>query len=1306
MKRITLFTIIAVVGVNVADAAQTFIPGKLKEEYWQGSGNGPFKADVEAGTAGTPTFIRLLPSFELPVNVAENYSARVSGVFIPAATGDYVFILSADDTADLFLSTDANPANKRTIAQQPGWNSNRRWVTDQGGGNDLQQKTSSTWVNAAGATPFANGIHLLAGTQYYIEGVMNEFGGGDNMEVTFYLTTESPPADGDAPKLTGSVIGVNVASATTLTFTSQPQNTTAYAGTLAQFSVTVQTDSEIAPSYQWRKGGAIITNATASTYSRIAATADNAAQFDCVVTVPGLTNTSSAATLTVRTGALTVNGKLKNEFYSGRVRAEVENGSGGKPTFVSEFTSFHAPVNFADNFTRRVSGYFIPAASGNYVFFVSSDDDSDLFLSTDDSPVNKRLIAQEQNWSGDLSWVSSGGTSSLSQKRSDQWSPDGGATTPYSAGIALVAGTKYYIEGVAHEGGGGDDFAATFKLLADADPADNTAPALTGPVIAYITSPVTGATITNQPQNVTVYESQAVTLSVGVQTDSEVSPTYQWRKGGGNIAGATAATFIIAYAVTADAGSYDCVVTIPNFANTLTSSAATVAVQTAPLGRGYLKYEYFPLSTRQAVEANTAGNPSFGGNTIGSDKSGAATIFETGVNFADNYANRFSGLFLPPATGDYVFFISGDDDSDLFLSTDDRPANKRMIAQEVSWSNNRSWNTAGGGTSTSAQKRSDQFSPDGGQTFPFATGIHMVAGQRYYIEGVHHEGGGGDDFGATYIVYGDADPADGSTSTLTGNVIGVLVPPQPLTITQQPSNTTVQEQRKATFTVAATTTGFYPPTYQWKKGGVNIAGATKASYTTPSLTLADNNSQFVCTVSIAGTAPTDSQTATLTVVPDTFPPALFAVGSLLKGTAVEIGVGFDEPVDKASATNAANYTLSTGTVSGVRFQDIITPGAGAGSEQSDSAQSAVVLTTSGLSSGANVTLTVRNVRDLKGNPIPSTGITKTITTTSKMKWAAIGGDELKDGSSANAAIPGTWTDDAVAYSDKDFDLVSSGSAYWDNYDEATFVYESITGDFDKKVRVEYQDASSQWARAGLQLREVLNEGVTRDQRYDETTNPTGEKFAQNFTIRVNPVQGWINPATGNAVPGNNSYEVIHRPREGYRYTAYNAIYNINAGFGGAPAYPNAWMRLQRKGQTVTCWKSDDGVTWTGGANVTYTNDPDTPEDETLSATLFVGVFWGPELLNNGIDGLANVGTGLGHSVHVKFREYGDVAAARPSITSVRLTSGNVIITYPAGTTLQSTPSLTSPNWAPVTGATSPYSTQPTGAERYFRLSQP
>src|SRR5206468_3315510 len=112
----------------------------------------------------------------------------------------------------------------------------------------------------------------------------------------------------------------------------------------------------------------------------------------------------------------------------------------------------------------------------------------------------------------------------------------------------------------------------------------------------------------------------------------------------------------------------------------------------------------------------------------GSDLSGYVGVFESGINFADNYANRFSGFFVPPATGNYVFYVTGDDDSDLFLSTDATPANKRLIAQETNWSNSRSWNTPGGGTSTAAQKRSDQFSPDGGVTIPFATGIHLLAG--------------------------------------------------------------------------------------------------------------------------------------------------------------------------------------------------------------------------------------------------------------------------------------------------------------------------------------------------------------------------------------------------------------------------------------------------------------------------------------------------------------------------------------------------------------------------------------------------
>ena len=47
----------------------------------------------------------------------------------------------------------------------------------------------------------------------------------------------------------------------------------------------------------------------------------------------------------------------------------------------------------ADHFSDQLLGYFIPQTSGNYVFFINSDDGADLYLSTDASFSNRRLIA-------------------------------------------------------------------------------------------------------------------------------------------------------------------------------------------------------------------------------------------------------------------------------------------------------------------------------------------------------------------------------------------------------------------------------------------------------------------------------------------------------------------------------------------------------------------------------------------------------------------------------------------------------------------------------------------------------------------------------------------------------------------------------------------------------------------------------------------------------------------------------------------------------------------------------------------------
>ncbi len=62
-------------------------------------------------------------------------------------------------------------------------------------------------------------------------------------------------------------------------------------------------------------------------------------------------------------------------------------------------------------------------------------------------------------------------------------------------------------------------------------------------------------------------------------------------------------------------------------------------------------------------------------------------------------------------------------------------------------------------------------------------------------------------------------------------------------ITTQPVSLTQCEGTNATFTVVATGAGL---TYQWRKGGVNIAGATNASYTINNITAADAASLFGC----------------------------------------------------------------------------------------------------------------------------------------------------------------------------------------------------------------------------------------------------------------------------------------------------------------------------------------------------------------------------------------------------------------------------------------------------------------------------
>src|SRR5580700_1531746 len=116
------------------------------------------------------------------------------------------------------------------------------------------------------------------------------------------------------------------------------------------------------------------------------------------------------------------------------------------------------------------------------------------------------------------------------------------------------------------------------------------------------------------------------------------------------------------------------------------------------------------------------------------------------------------------------------------------------------------------------------------------------------------------DNGSTFLVVvsNAAGNMASAAATLTVNVAP--------TITTQPASQTVNAGQTATFSVVAA--GTAPLSYQWRKNGTAISGATTASYTTPATSASDNGSTFLVVVSnAAGNMASAAATLTVNVAP-------------------------------------------------------------------------------------------------------------------------------------------------------------------------------------------------------------------------------------------------------------------------------------------------------------------------------------------------------------------------------------------------------------------------------------------------------
>jgi hypothetical protein len=145
------------------------------------------------------------------------FGTRMKTIITPTNTGNYVFYLAADDTALLWLSTNANPANKHLIAAALAATGNSTEWTGGSSANSAQYNTNDlmslvTLTNGS-PWPFVDGsgmpvITLTAGQRYYLEVDHRETSGyGSFVAVNSDNGTGVPPAYGSASILVGNVIG-------------------------------------------------------------------------------------------------------------------------------------------------------------------------------------------------------------------------------------------------------------------------------------------------------------------------------------------------------------------------------------------------------------------------------------------------------------------------------------------------------------------------------------------------------------------------------------------------------------------------------------------------------------------------------------------------------------------------------------------------------------------------------------------------------------------------------------------------------------------------------------------------------------------------------------------------------------------------------------------------------------------------------------------------------------------------------------------------------------------------------------------
>ena len=661
------------------------------------------------------------------------------------------------------------------------------------------------------------------------------------------------------------------------TITTQPANRTVTAPATATFTV-VATGSETL-SYQWKKGGTAITGATSASYTTPATTlADNAATFTVTVTNAQGAVTSSAAILTVQAAPV-----FTAQPVGGTVTA------GTSVTFTAATSGNPAPAyqwyKGATLLTGQTAATFAIASAtladaGSYTVTATNTlgtvTSAAAILVVNQAPAIITQPASQTIVSGQPVTFSvvAAGFPALSY----QWKKNGTA-------ISGQTGSSYAIAAVAPADAGSYTVDVTNTISTTTSAA----------AVLTVTVP---PTITTQPISQTVLAPATATFTV-VATGTP-NPTYQWKRNGTNITGATAASYTTSATSLADQGASFTVV-VTNSAGTVTSNAALLTVNQAPVitldpisqtivSGSPVTFSVtatgFPVPTYQWKKNGTAisgqTSSSYAIVAVAPADAGSYTVDVTNAISTATSAAAVLAVTVPPA-----------------ITT--QPASQTVTAPATA-----TFTVVATGTPAPTYQWQKNLTPILGATSAsYTTPATGLADNQ-----------------ASYTVV----VTNGVGSPVTSNAAILTVQVAPA-ITSQPANQSVIVGQTATFSVTAT--GNPTPTFQWRKAGLNIGGATAATYTTPVTVIDDDGSSFDVVVSNGIGSPATSLAAILSVAAAPVTPVFLtqpASQTIVAGSSVTFtsnASGTPTPTYqwKKDGTNIGGATSSSYTIATVTSVD-------------------------------------------------------------------------------------------------------------------------------------------------------------------------------------------------------------------------------------------------------------------------------------------------------------------------------------------------------------------------------------------------